>query len=96
MSSSDEEQLLLLLSLQNKKKKRIWVHEINTTREQFGEYHRLCIELQSHEDRFFRYFRMSRECFEELHNLIKANIEKFTTNWRKPIDTKERLAICLR
>jgi hypothetical protein len=39
---------------------------------------------------------MSRECFEELHNLIKPNIEKCPTNWRKPIEAKEKLAICLR
>ncbi|XP_030761187.1 protein ANTAGONIST OF LIKE HETEROCHROMATIN PROTEIN 1-like [Sitophilus oryzae] len=97
MSSSDEEEILLLFALlKKKKKKRYWVHPINKKRAQFGEYHRLCIELQSHEDKFFQYFRMSRLCFEELHDLLKANIAKCTTNWRKPIHTRERLAICLR
>lgn len=95
--SSDEEILLLLFALQSKKRKRrCWVHEINKKRETLGEYHRLCIELESHEDRFFKYFRMSRECFEELHDLIKCRIGKCTTNWRKPIETRERLAVCLR
>ncbi|CAH2003132.1 unnamed protein product [Acanthoscelides obtectus] len=96
--SRSQEVLLLLFALQKKKKnkRRYWVHDINKKREQCGEYHRLCIELRSHEDKFFQYFRMSKACFEELHELIKVNIEKCTTNWRKPIDTRQRLAICLR
>lgn len=60
MSSSDEEQFLLLALQRNRKKRRCWVHEINRKRETLGEYHRLCRELQSHKDRFFQYFRMSR------------------------------------
>ena len=65
------------------------MHEINESRERLGEYHRLCVELQSHEDRFFRYFHMSRACFEEIHDLLRPSIVKYT------IETRERLAICL-
>jgi len=58
MPSSDEEELLLL-ALSFKRKGRPWrMPEINEKRERLGEYHRLCVELQSHEDRFFKYFRM--------------------------------------
>ena len=54
MSSSDEEELLLLLAFQcTSKTRQYWVHPINETREELGEYHRLCRELLSHEDRFF-------------------------------------------
>lgn len=95
-SSSDEEELLLLFALSQAKRKRKWVHEINEKREEFGEFHRLCCELSSFEDRFFTYFRMSKEQFENLHTLLEPKISKQTTNWRKPIGTKERLAICLR
>ncbi|KAL5246426.1 hypothetical protein ACI65C_013834 [Semiaphis heraclei] len=97
-SSSDEEELLLLYATagSQQKKKRIWVHEINKKRENYGEYHRLCRELESHEDRFYLYFRMSQDSFEELYQLILPRIEKITTNWRKPISARERLAICLR
>ena len=60
-SNSDEEELLLLYTLTKsfQKKKRICVHELNKKRKSCGEYHRLCRELESHEDRFFLYFRMS-------------------------------------
>jgi hypothetical protein len=61
--------LLLLLAVRKKSKKRKWSHEIYDSREYVGEYHRLCTELHSHEDTFFTYFRMSRDCFEELHQL---------------------------
>lgn len=94
--SSDEEEMLALFVLMKKTKKRKWVHEINLQREQLGEYHRLCRELESFEDRFFIYFRMSHECFEALYNLLEPTIKKFTTNWRRPIPARERLAICLR
>ena len=72
------------------------MHEISEKRERLGEYHRLYVELQSHEDRFFKYFRMSGACFEEIHDLLRQSIVKYTTNWRRPIETRERLAICLR
>jgi len=94
--SSVEEGLLLLLAVRKKSRKRKWGHEINESREYVGEYHRLCRELQSHEDQFFTYFRMSRDCFEELHQLLEPKISKVVTNWRRPICSKERLAICLR
>jgi len=95
-SSSSDEELLILLALKIKKKKRKWVHEINVKREEFGEFHHLCKELSTYEDRFVNYFRMTREQFEEIHELVSPRISKLTTNWRKPIGTKERLAICLR
>jgi len=91
--SSVEEGLLLLLVVRKKSRKRERVHETDESREYVGEYHRLCRELQSLEDRFFTYFRMSRDCFEELHQLLEPKISKVVTNWRRPICSKERLAI---
>ncbi|KAL0883304.1 hypothetical protein ABMA27_016715 [Loxostege sticticalis] len=92
---SDEEVLLLILALRHKKKKK-WVHEINKKRLQYGEYHTLFGHLESDEDRFFQYFRMSRSSFEDLHEIIRLEILKQDTNYRLAITTRERLAICLR
>ncbi|XP_073956440.1 uncharacterized protein [Choristoneura fumiferana] len=96
--SDTDEELLNLLIVRNRlrKKKRIWVHEINKKRLQFGEYHRLCKELESYEDRFFKYFHMSKASFEELHEKLSTRIFKLDTNWRPAISTKEKLAVCLR
>ncbi|CAB3229517.1 unnamed protein product [Arctia plantaginis] len=90
---SEEEELLLASVL--KRKRNIWVHEINQKRRNLGE-NKLCIELLSHEDRFYIYFRMKPETFEYLHNLLEPHIKKKNTNYRQAISTKERLALCLR
>ncbi|KAJ4434691.1 hypothetical protein ANN_23259 [Periplaneta americana] len=97
-SSSDEEKLLLLFALSRsskRKRKKKWVHEINEKRGELDEFHRLCNEMNSFEDSFCDYSRMSEQQFEELHSFIEPKILKMTTNWRRPIGTKERLAICL-
>ncbi|XP_063635183.1 uncharacterized protein LOC134805923 [Cydia splendana] len=93
---SDIEDTLLLLAAASRKRPRMWVHPINTKRLEYGEYNRLCRELQSDEEKFFSYFRMSKGSFEELHNILQPFITKQDTNWRLAISSKERLAICLR
>ncbi|VVC32095.1 Hypothetical protein CINCED_3A009317 [Cinara cedri] len=47
-------------------------------------------------DHFKSYFRITREQFGELHELVSPGISNITTNWKKPIGLKEGLAICLR
>lgn len=94
LSDSEEEELLLLASVL-RKRRRVWVHEINQKRRKLGD-NKLCLELQSHGDRFFTYFRMKPETFEYLHNLLEPHIKKNNTNYREAITTKERLALCLR
>ena len=96
-----EEALLLLilvrrLRAKRKRNRRIWVHETLQKRAEFGEYHTLVRELDSHEDRFFGYVRMFQGQFAEILALVQLKITKTTTNWRKPISPAERLAVCLR
>lgn len=95
LSESEEEELLLLLSTLIRKRRRIWVHEINQKRKKLGE-NKLCKELQSHDDRFYTYFRMLPETFDYLHSLLQPYIQKKNTNYRECISTKERLALCFR
>lgn len=42
------------------------------------------------------YFRMKIKEFDFLHELIKRDIYKQNTQFRKAISTEERLAVCLR
>lgn len=44
--------LLLPFALSSRKKMK-WLHKINETRDEFGEYHRLCVKLSSFEDCFY-------------------------------------------
>lgn len=46
--------------------------------------------------RFYLYFRMTPECFDEVLDWIHPEIIKMSTNFREPIPKQERLAITLR
>ncbi|KAJ8935896.1 hypothetical protein NQ318_016229 [Aromia moschata] len=78
--SSDEEEAILFLALEDeengRKKRRKWVHEINLERQDFGEFHRLMPQLRQDKKRFFLYFRMSSENFDEILTLIKRGYYK--------------------
>ena len=63
-----------------RRKKRKWVHEINVERKDFGEFHTLMPELRRDEKCFYIYFRMPRECFDEILSLIKEDVTKMDTN----------------
>ena len=72
-----------------RRKKRKWVHEINVERKDFGEFHTLMPELRQDEKRFYIYFRMPTECFDEILSLIKEDITKMDTNYRESISAEE-------
>jgi hypothetical protein len=88
--------LAFLFMQKNKSKPRLWVHPINRNRETFGEFHHLVNEFRSHEDRFFKYFRMTLDSFDLLVNMVNPIAYKKSTNWRNPISIEERLAVTLR
>lgn len=82
--------------LLNHKKSRIWVHDMNSSRPENGEYKKLCIELEQYPDRYFNTFRMDKEQFKILYELLKNSLSKLDTNFRKSISAKERLMVTLR
>lgn len=53
-------------------------------------------QLRKDEKRFYIYFRMTSECFDEILSLINDDIRKADTNYREAISSEERLAIALR
>ena len=100
-SDSDIGEVLLLYIYNKRRKARrrareYWVHDILLQRSQFGEYYYLVKQLFSYEHKFFQYFRMLPQTFNDLHEKLNNDLTKEATFWRKPIGTKERLAICLR
>lgn len=100
-SSSDWENDLenaaaFIIISEERKKRSKWVHKTNTKREELGEFNRLVQELSEDSNRFHMYFRMYKEEFEYLHELIKDDIHKQNTHFRKAIPSRERLGICLR
>ncbi|XP_067006617.2 uncharacterized protein [Anabrus simplex] len=99
-SSSDSDDLLLAcavsVAISTICRKRQWVHETNLRREEKGEYHNLVRELNAHPERFQMYFRLNKEEFNYLHNLIKDEIVGQNTQFREAISTEQKLAVCLR
>ncbi|KAL4112079.1 hypothetical protein QTP88_015927 [Uroleucon formosanum] len=92
----DEEEAQEIEMAKKKQKKRsIWVHEILKKRKIEGEYATLCKQLEDHEDKFFKYFRMTKFQFNVLFLKIKDKITKQNTPFRESIPPKEKLAVCL-
>lgn len=100
MDSSDEEIFTVALLCEEvtrpQQRKRKWVHNICEDRRVHGEYHTLFPQLLLDSDKFFQYFRMSCEKFQELLNIIKDDLTKEDTSFRRSIGPEERLVVCLR
>ena len=79
-----------------KKKKRCWVRDILKNRERQGAFKTLFHEMRNDRELFFRYFRMSPERFDYLLTLVREQIEKKDTAFRKSFPGAGRLAITLR
>ena len=72
------------------------MHDINVSRDSFGEFHHLFDDLEKDDVKFRQYFRLNKEKFNEVLGRIEEDIRKNDTNYRKAIPAKERLAVCLR
>lgn len=96
--SSDEDYLMaaMLMGESRGKKRKYWIHPTLQKRTKLGEFSQLIQELENDEQRFYDYFRMTKDAFEELHILLKEDLDRSDTNYRKSITARERLAITLR
>lgn len=81
---------------QTVKNRRLWVHLINVERNEKGIFVNLFPQLINDPEKFHQYFRMSYNQFTDLHNLIKDDIKKQNTQFRAPVPSEQRLAVCLR
>lgn len=80
----------------SQRKRRFWIHKINRKRLELGEFHTLFPDLVEDDCKFFQYFRMTHQKFEELLHVVNTELLRKSTNMREPIGPKERLAVCLR
>jgi hypothetical protein len=58
------------------RKRHLWVHNISSRCESFGDFHNLLDDLLKDEDGFWRYFRMSPDTFKYILELIHTSIKK--------------------
>ena len=78
-----------------KRRHRWWVHEILTRMNEQGAYHNLVMELELDSEQFQQYFRLTREQFARVLQLV---VEPLTIHsiFREVICPRQRLATCLR
>lgn len=87
--------MIFALSLIEKRRKRkYYVHPILKLRREEGEF--LIKELRIYPERFKIYLRMSVGQFDALLAILEPHIKNKTTNFREPIDSERRLAVCLK
>ncbi|XP_063586006.1 uncharacterized protein LOC134763464 [Penaeus indicus] len=96
---SEEEALSLLILLRRRRRRRrraLWMHPITASRLTHGQFYMIMSDLRADDDKFFDYFRMTQESFNELLAIIGPHIRKDSTHLRKSIPAEERLAMTLR
>nr|CAH7732352.1 unnamed protein product [Callosobruchus chinensis] len=79
----------------NKYKKRLWVHPLLAARHLKGAFVTLYTSLREDERKFFVYFRMSINSFDELHSKLEESL-KISNAIRISVLSVERLLVCLR
>ena len=75
----------------------MWVHPLNQTREESGEFKTLiCEQLTQYPDKFYVYFRMTEVQFKDILDRLRMHIMGIGTNFRENLSPEMRLAVCLR
>lgn len=77
-------------------KRRWWSHPILSHRLVTGQFHVMFNTHRMYPDKFYQFYRMSVESFDELLGLIREFIGKRDSVMRRAIDPAERLALTLR
>ena len=62
-------------------RRKVWVHDINMKWKEKAEFLNLVKELEEHPDRYEMYFRMTKEEFNFLHDLIRGDIKTRNTQF---------------
>jgi len=68
--------------------RKVWVHDINMKLKEKGEFHHLVKELEEHPNHYEMYFRMTKEEFNFLHDLIRGDKKTRNTQFREAISTE--------
>lgn len=88
--SENECEITMIISTSLRKKKSNLFLKKRKTHGEFA----LTKELTN--EKFTNYFRLSRDQFQEMHEIIKNQIEQVGCNASRPIGTEEKLAVFLR
>lgn len=87
--------LILADELFSFKEKDYWIHPYYYGR-RVMKFKKFYDEIRLYEHKFFNYYRMSKNSFNELLQTLRPQIQKKDTHWRDPISAEERLTVTLR
>ena len=88
--------LQFLIQLQQLRRRRCLIREIFQSHDGYGAFETLFNVLRNDRELFFHYIRMTHERFDHILSVVKEQIEKKDTCFRKSIPPTTRLAITLR
>ena len=71
--------LLLMRRIRRLRRQRsMWVHPLTNARLYHGQYYTIMTELRNDNEKFFNFFRMSQNTFNELLSVIKTTFRDKT------------------
>ena len=76
--------------------REIWVHPLNRSRLDKGEFYSLYPDLRHYPQKFFTFYRMPVAKFDELLWQIAPRIKRKSSSFRQPISPEQQLVLTLR
>lgn len=76
--------------------RKYWVHPLIENRENSKKFLVFFNDLRKYPEKFFDYYRMSINSFDELLQKVRESISKNYTQLRNPITPEERLTVTIR
>lgn len=68
--------------------RRYWVHPIHSEREKNNHFSEFYTNIRKFPEKFFEYYRMSLNSFDELLTTLRPYLTKQQTNMRNPISAE--------
>ncbi|CAI6350554.1 unnamed protein product [Macrosiphum euphorbiae] len=98
---STAELVAIALALEEDEKKKTTkrkyaVHPLNGERRRKGQFQQIYGDLRQYPEKFFSFYRMSTQTFDEMLSIVKPNLSKLDNIKNDTITPEERLTITLK
>lgn len=98
---STAELVAIALALEEEKtkkttKRKYAVHPLNGERRKKGQFQQIYGDLRKYPEKFFSFYRMSMQTFDEILSYVKPNLSKLDNIKNDTITPEERLTITLK
>lgn len=98
--SSEEDNIALIAAViarrRRKQRRKFWIHPYLRDNADTHSTFIVSQQLQVHPQKFQNFYRMEKETFKKLVDVMKPSMQLQDTNYRRAITVEERLLIFLR